>query len=310
MQRSSRLPTRSNSSKETIKEMIQSEGGYALPIVLILLLMGSLFVTPLLGFIGQGILTGKHYENKMYEFYSADAGVEDGIHKVENDYASLLVLNDDESYSYTLPETVNGLSTNVTITNVALIRGVVEGYNKSAPHEGWVDLATPVIVEVTADYVEYSVHVSANYTGMGNRRVEEMGVYFTDEPINTQVDDPFDVQFNGTFTLAELEPSSPTYESLTGGFAYVWDWKKNREPTFDFSNPFGSVDFKFRVHDPAWQATAYFAWFTVREMDIGYVASGSLSKWLVEGAAGNTTVSSLVFKIPSGVDVLTYTITP
>jgi hypothetical protein len=51
--------------------------GYALLLVLLFLLLGSLLITPLLSFMGTGLKAGGTFESKMDELYAADAGIED-----------------------------------------------------------------------------------------------------------------------------------------------------------------------------------------------------------------------------------------
>lgn len=58
----------------------RAQSGYVLVLVLVLLLLGGLIIGPLLGFMGTGLHVGREvYENKMYEIYAADAGVEEAM---------------------------------------------------------------------------------------------------------------------------------------------------------------------------------------------------------------------------------------
>jgi hypothetical protein len=87
--------------KITVKGTISNEKGYVLIAVLILLVVGGLILTPLLGLMSTGLLAGKVYEKKMDEYYAADAGVEDAIWKI--------IYSENISEHYHLPEplTVN-----------------------------------------------------------------------------------------------------------------------------------------------------------------------------------------------------------
>jgi hypothetical protein len=71
--------------KTVVKRAIRNEKGYVLITVLILLVVGGLILTPLLGLMSTGLLAGKVYEKKMDEYYAADAGVEDAIWKIMNE---------------------------------------------------------------------------------------------------------------------------------------------------------------------------------------------------------------------------------
>ncbi len=65
--------------KTALNKLLRSEKGYALPIVLILLLIGGLILGPLLSFMSTGVMAGQVFEEKMYGLYAADAGVEDAL---------------------------------------------------------------------------------------------------------------------------------------------------------------------------------------------------------------------------------------
>jgi len=78
-------------------------------IVLILLVVGGLVLTPLLGLMGTGLLSGQVYEERMDLYYAADAGVEDAIWKIKYDAPGFY------PYEYPEPLTVNDRSVEVEI---------------------------------------------------------------------------------------------------------------------------------------------------------------------------------------------------
>jgi len=72
-------------------------------LVLILLVVGGLILTPLLGLMSTGLLAGRVYERKMEDYYAADAGVEDAIWRIQDNnltfvnncsYPESLIVND------------------------------------------------------------------------------------------------------------------------------------------------------------------------------------------------------------------------
>jgi len=70
--------------KRTLNKLIRDEKGQALIIVVILMLVGALIITPLLGFMGTGLMVGQVFEEKMEGFYAADAGIENACWKLKN----------------------------------------------------------------------------------------------------------------------------------------------------------------------------------------------------------------------------------
>jgi len=71
----------------------EDEKGYILILVLILLVVGGLVLTPLLGLMSTGLVSGTIYERKMDEYYAADAGVEDAVWKIQNQVENVTRLN-------------------------------------------------------------------------------------------------------------------------------------------------------------------------------------------------------------------------
>jgi len=94
-----------------VKGAIECEKGNLLITVLILLFVGGLVLTPLLGLMSTGLVSGTVYERKMNDYYAADAGVEDAIWRIQGNNLTFSA----DNYSYPEPITVNERSVNVTI---------------------------------------------------------------------------------------------------------------------------------------------------------------------------------------------------
>jgi len=95
--------------KRIVKGAIRDQKGNVFIMVLILLVVGGLILTPLLGLMTTGLIAGQVYEKKTDEYYAADAGVEDAIWKITH--------SENISYPYYYPEplTVNDKSVGVVI---------------------------------------------------------------------------------------------------------------------------------------------------------------------------------------------------
>ena len=65
--------------KTIVKRIMRDEKGKALVLALVLLVVGGLILTPLLGLMTTGLVAGQVYEKKTEELYAADAGVEYAI---------------------------------------------------------------------------------------------------------------------------------------------------------------------------------------------------------------------------------------
>ena len=95
--------------KTVVRRAIKDEKGAALALALVLLVVGGLVLTPLLGLMSTGLLAGQVYERHAHRLYAADAAVEDAIWKIKYDPP--------DSYPYPYPEPliVDGKSVAVTI---------------------------------------------------------------------------------------------------------------------------------------------------------------------------------------------------
>ena len=97
--------------KNIMKGIIKDEQGNVFIMVLILLVVGGLILTPLLGLMSTGLLAGKVYERKMDDYYAADAGVEDAIWRIQDNNLTFNTGN----YSYPESLTVNERSVEVEV---------------------------------------------------------------------------------------------------------------------------------------------------------------------------------------------------
>jgi hypothetical protein len=88
--------------KTVVKRVIRNEKGYVLITVLILLVVGGLILTPLLGLMSTGLLAGQVYEKKMQEYYAADAGSEDAIWRIQTNNLTFGTNNWSDPWNLTL----------------------------------------------------------------------------------------------------------------------------------------------------------------------------------------------------------------
>jgi len=97
--------------KTIMKEAIRDQKGAALPLVLVLLVVGGLILTPLLGLMSTGLVSGQVYEKKTDELYAADAGVEDAIWRIQGNNLEF----DANNNSHLEPLAVNDKSVDVVV---------------------------------------------------------------------------------------------------------------------------------------------------------------------------------------------------
>ena len=67
-----------------LKQMISSEKGQVLPLVLALLVFGGLVIAPSLSYAATSLNSSRMLEERMNGVYAADAGVEDALWCLRN----------------------------------------------------------------------------------------------------------------------------------------------------------------------------------------------------------------------------------
>jgi len=100
-----------------LKRILKDEAGQALPMALILLVLGGLLVVPALNLTATNLTANRIVKQNTLELYSADAGVADALWQLN--YGGLALPPAGSPTQWTLPETVNNGTVNVTLSQVS-----------------------------------------------------------------------------------------------------------------------------------------------------------------------------------------------
>jgi hypothetical protein len=238
--------------KAGAKRLIRDENGAAMALAMVLLVVGALIFTPLLGLMVTGLASGLVYEDTMHRLYAADAGVEHALSLLK--YGGIIVpFPDYDEYDYStkwgydldddeagVGELVNGKSVHVTIENVWMPSGI------DAP-----DAATARQIIEEADLIiagNPSVSASSTYEiklsydtgceGPGAAQVETLGVWL-----------PPDFGYAGNCSLeGEDYYSEPAVVPCKAGSDVVWSFSSPvavsafpESITFQYSGPEGKT---------------------------------------------------------------------
>jgi hypothetical protein len=95
---------------------LKSEKGYALPLVMIAVMIGAIVIPPFLTHTSSSLIGSRVYGQAINEQYAADAGVEQAIWNLTDGGIADSLTAAGSTVSYSLPETINGLTTNVKIS--------------------------------------------------------------------------------------------------------------------------------------------------------------------------------------------------
>lgn len=248
--------------KSILDKSIRGEKGQALILVLILLLVGSLILTPLLSFMSTGLMAVRAQEERMCELYAADAGVEYALWQV--------IHNEDATGTYQL--TVNEKVVNVDIAPEQTIEDFLyELLGEDAGVHGPWAVVNEIVGEGTYSF-------SITYTGAAaTKHIRGIGAWLQGDyqlegsPSGITVDYPADV-----FTVSPYK----------GGTAFIWQWTDaagspefvKTEPPDTKAQTFG---FKLAIIPPY-----HFSWVDTGSADIGTITSGvTFAVWKVTATA-------------------------
>ena len=240
--------------KRILSKLIRGEKGQALIIVVILILLGALVIAPMLGYMATGIKVGKEvFENKMYEFYAADAGVEDALWYLQSD--ERLGAEFDPGYNptdpnwtiddidwpieYELtdpPDLINEKEVGVTIERVWILNGLLS-LPDEMPDEGDADNGNNHWTVVGAinidDTTNYIVDIVTDESG--DALVDHIGVWLPQG--YSYVDDS--VKINGVAIGEDPLVTNPDDQlPHRGGTALIWDfWGTTFKDLSDITPP-------------------------------------------------------------------------
>jgi hypothetical protein len=251
-----------------LKRLRSGESGQALILALLMLALGGFIITPLLTFMGSGLLAGESIEEKMNGIYAADAGIEDGIYKILNNLGPLTV---GSSLQYTLPDELNKKEVTVDLLfyedQVEFVQDLVGSTSGSEAHDEWqtagdMDPANGIYT-LTIELIEGSTPSIEKVKGVG---AWFRGVY-DDPPVLT-----------GGSDITTDFPIGLSYEYVPykGGTAFIWSWSSVPDApwfqdTGDINDRIRHLEFSFT---PVVEPSLYVGWVYARRADVGVITSG------------------------------------
>jgi hypothetical protein len=232
--------------KTVVKGVIRNEKGYLLITVLILLVVGGLILTPLLGLMSTGLLAGRVYEKKMQEYYAADAGIEDALWKIQHDI-------DIPTDGYNL--TVNDKYVWVTVDGFNTLQFLIDMLDLDK-ERNWVASGWVIIGKIPEPG---KAEITISWNGSGNAFLENVGIWMdrTCSYVEEQVIPDGDVRTNTTYTFEE--------KAYSGGTAFIWAWP-DKGPKFDKDRLTGVLTFAF---DPEVQPERSIAFTYMVRQNVG-----------------------------------------
>jgi hypothetical protein len=209
----------------SLKGLVKGQKGQALVVALIVLVVGSLILTPLLGLMGTGIKSGQVFEQKDDETYAADAGVEDAMWHIRNNnpdddtllrevLAGYNPYDYSTNYSYTYDLDVNDKDVAVNVSNIWIPSSInIDGktpsqLNQTISNENLIIVGYPGSTPST-----YTVKIVWQGTGIA-LKVKTLGVWLCSG---------FEYDGLNGNQLPSGSPS-PSINLSKGGTAVVWNF--------------------------------------------------------------------------------------
>lgn len=265
----------------------RDQKGQALILVLILLLLGALIITPFLSFMSTGLTAGRVQEERMYQFYAADAGIEEAIYNIiypkAPHYTELQGLAEGESISpYTLAEMVNGKDVTIEITKVYdwnyegssedFLEGLL-GEGKSPPcgHEDWFQIETSITPSASTEQLKYTIEIT--YQGEDEiKKLKGLGAYLAwPEGEETNYWGYVDKSAHGI--TDDYPPTGFEVTHYEEGTYFRWTWPKGKPPYPSFT--IGETKTQTFEFIPAQPPLFHFGWVEGHsaDIDIIYISS-------------------------------------
>lgn len=255
--------------KRKLNKIVIDERGYGLIIVLVFLTVGSLIITPLLGFMGSGLKAAQVFDENMYGSYAADAGLEDALHELIGNNA-LLPQNVGETWSYSIAD-VNDDNTTIEIMLEDDIGTFLEdlpiGGGTGGPHTDWG------LVEDNVGDGTYTATFTYNGTAI-NKKIYGVGMWL-----------------EGIYELVPGSASGiatdyPNYtfntQSYRGGTVFTLGWTGGNRPVFAPGQS-RTLSFQFT---PAEVPVFSFSWINTGSSDLGLVPTpDEFNSWKVTSTA-------------------------
>jgi hypothetical protein len=300
-----------NRMKIAVRRLIAEEKGQALVLVLILLLVGGLVIAPLLDFMGTGLMVGKGvYENKMYETYAADAGVEHALSLLkydvladnfpdydEYDYFTQWDYNLDD-YEVGVGELVNDKSVHVTIENVWMPKGIPAPDTDTARQiieEGKLIITGGPSVTAESTY-EIEISYAWNCSLDLELNVNTIGIWLPPGFNYTMGSSDFEKD------MGEPYYSVPVIDPYKGGYAVAWNFASVPLINFPGGNPYDNpivITFTFQYDGPEGQSPDNaVSWIdTSGVADVTYTWDADVRIYKILSVAGDCEVEAYASQI-------------
>lgn len=256
------------------QQIVKSETGQALPVVLILLVLGGLMIAPSLSYAATSLDIGRNNVRTIHGLYAAEAGVEDTVWCLKNGVPT----------HTSLSETINGMS----VTMQTELKGDYVLYAgewvTGTGHYDWLVVSGEMEWDGGAGAYKYTITATRLPETSGNIKLAEIGVRL---PIGYSYQTSSAALFGENLSIEEPD------DELDVSGAHLLSWVLDPNPTLDAANPTRTQIF---YATGTGNLEGDYAWVLANRADVGAVGELSGTFYVITATAtqGGETVAVIV----------------
>jgi len=241
-----------------LKQVISSEKGQALPIVLALLILGGLTIAPSLSYAYTNLNSSRILREGVIGVCAADAGVED----------ALWCLRHGISPSQQLPENINQMEVTIQTED--------KGTYTLSQHSSYLDVDGEVVWDEIAEAYKYTITVIWQ-PGSGTPDVK------LDE-VRARLPIDYSYQSGSAASFIENLDTSEPDETVDTQGSYLLNWEfKSPKPSVSEEEPVRTQT--FYITGEGSQVNNYTSWVVASRSDIGTVGETTGTSYRITATA-------------------------
>lgn len=227
------------------------QSGLALPIVLAMLLVGSVAVPPILSAAATGVNSTRVISKGVSGLYAAEAGVENALWHIRNGQTPPLQLD----------ETVNGTNVGIQTLNRGTFTIYFGELVPAGEHNDWLSVASTVTWDSGAGAYRYDVTINwLPVPGTPEIKIKEVGIRF---PLGYTYQAGSAALFAGNLSTEEPQ----IVQDAAGADMLKWTFG-TPHPSLDKQNP---VMYQSVYMTGAGDIDGHYAWVVAVRSDVGVV---------------------------------------
>lgn len=275
--------------RRALRPLVKGESGSApLIIVLVLLVVGAMVLTPIMGLTYSGTKADAMHEKRARQFYSADAGIEDAMWKIKMNRLPTDWLGTwsgasiySQTYEYQIQGGMNGDGVQVSLQPYWVLMGLEDMDEMDGPHNNMVDITYETTDYTGTDAIFHLYFTLKDSSYASAKKPERIGVYLpTPFQYITGSSNLDKTTYGGTGDF-------PAVSSWPGGTTLIWTFSNSGSKYSQLpGGSTGKVEITFRYRPgKAIPGGGAFSWTRAQSTDVGVIWSGDVKMFQIISTA-------------------------